>query len=98
MKKTIITIILTLIIFINLLPDTLIGFNGYRIPVKLISWETGVVLNDNGDGAITSPYADSYYNFIKYEAGLDAGTKVFTVLGYNPFTLYNDDIIFRFDF
>lgn len=98
MKKTLVTILLTLIVFINLLPDTLTSFNGYRIPVKLVSWDSGVVLNQNGDGVITSPYTDSYYNYIKYDSGLETGTQVFTIYAYNPLTLYNDDIVLRFDF
>lgn len=97
MKKVIITTIATLIVLINLLPDTLIGFD-YRIPVKLISWNTGIVTTAEGDGTITSPFADDYYNYIKYEEGTPVGSTVFTIYIYNPLTLYSDDVIARYDF
>lgn len=101
MKKTLLTIIATLIILSNIIPGTLVDpMPGYRNPLTLITWETGTVLNDKGDGIITSPFVDSYFNYISYSRtnNVKPGDNVFSVFIYNPVTLYSDDIIARFDF
>ena len=99
MKKTIITIMLILLTISNIAPETVHSINGYRNPLGLLSWMTGTVDDADGNGTETTPFCDSYYNYIKYDPLQNAeGDTVFTVLVYNPLSLYHDDVICRMDF
>ena len=96
MRKILVTILTTLTVISNILPGTLVL--EYRNPLTIFTWERGTVLDKDGNGIITSPYVDSYYNYIKYEPDLEVGKEVFSLFIYNPLTLYGDDYIARFDF
>lgn len=99
MKKIIITIMLTLLVLSNISPSTIVAMNDYRNPLTLITWSTGIVMDDKGNGVETTPFHDSWFNYISYKGnGIPEGEEVFTIFVYNPLTLYGDDYIARFDF
>lgn len=52
---------------------------------------TGTATNENGDGQI------DYQGYIKYHGDLAVGTRVETVMVYNPDNNYIDDIMYRAD-
>lgn len=65
----------------------------------IIEHDTGVVLNDLGDGEVTNPF-DSNYTYISYCNLMEyanPGDTVTTYCIYNPYTQYEDDIKFRID-
>lgn len=59
-----------------------------KIVIEVI---TGTVTNKNGDGQI------DYQGYIKYHGDLSVGTRVETVMVYNPDNNYIDDIMYRAD-
>lgn len=65
----------------------------------IIEHDTGVILNDSGDGEVTNPF-DPQYNYISYidiMGYAKPGDTVTTYCIYNPYTQYEDDIKFRID-
>ena len=59
-----------------------------KIVVEVV---TGTVTGENGDGQI------DYQSYIKYHDDLAIGTRVESVMIYNPDNNYIDDIIYRAD-
>lgn len=59
-----------------------------KIVIEVI---TGTVTDENGDGQI------DYQGYIKYHGDLSVGTRVETVMVYNPDNNYIDDIMYRAD-
>lgn len=61
----------------------------------------GFCMDNNGNGIVLNPETylpvDPVYNYIKYENGLQ-GKYIYTFCLMNPFTNWNDDIIFRYDY
>ena len=57
----------------------------------IIEVVTGTVTNENGDGEI------DYQGYIKYNSDLPAGTRVETMMVYNPANNYVDDVMYRAD-
>lgn len=57
----------------------------------IIEVVTGTVTGENGDGQI------DYQGYIKYHGGLAVGTRIESVLIYNPDNNYIDDIMYRAD-
>lgn len=57
----------------------------------IIEVVTGTVTGENGDGQI------DYQGYIKYHGCLAVGTRIESVLIYNPDNNYIDDIIYRAD-
>ena len=57
----------------------------------IIEVVTGTVTNENGDGQI------DYQGYIKYHGDLPVGTKVETMMVYNPANNYTDDVMYRAD-
>ena len=57
----------------------------------IIEVVTGTVTNENGDGKI------DYQGYIKYHGDLPAGTRVETMMVYNPANNYIDDVMYRAD-
>ena len=96
MKRIIVSLLSTLIIISNILPNTITGVNGYRNPLCLFSWDKGIVLDNEGNGMATTPFSDSVYNYIHY-SNKNEGDLVFTLWMYNPLSLYDDDLIVRVD-
>ena len=99
MKNKLIISLLALLTITNIhvIPSTYIGELKPR--GLYITYDTGIVLNENGDGLLTTKYVDDYYNYIKYDSShVKTGDKVTTICVYNPFTIWGDDIIARFDF
>lgn len=65
--------------------------------ILLVEVNTGVVLNEDGDGMLLN--ADPEYNYISYAGlGLEPSSTVVTYCVYDPNTNYDDDIIERYDF
>lgn len=57
----------------------------------IIEVVTGTVTGENGDGQI------DYQGYIKYHGDLAVGTRVESVMIYNPDNNYIDDIMYRAD-
>lgn len=96
MKKLIILSAIILLSNIHIMPDTFIG--EYKTRGLYLTYDTGIVLDDEGNGQITTIYADDFYNYIAYDPETTKqGDKVTSLYIYNPLTTYGDDIIFRYD-
>lgn len=94
--KILLFILLT-ITHITFVPDTAI--HEYRLPGITISYDTGIVDDEAGNGHTTTPGTNPEYNYIKYSPEeTHTGDNVTSIYIYNPFTLYGDDIAARFDF
>lgn len=98
MKKAIIFLSTLLAVTnIHILPGTYIGELKPR--GIYISYDTGILTNTAGDGILTTEYTDDYYNYIYYDPErFTVGDRITTFCIYNPFTIWGDDIIARFDF
>ena len=57
----------------------------------IIEVVTGTVTNENGDGQI------DYQGYIKYHGDLAVGTRIESIMIYNPNNNYIDDIMYRAD-
>ncbi len=57
----------------------------------IIEVVTGTVMGENDDGQI------DYQGYIKYHGGLAVGTRIESVMIYNPDNNYIDDIMYRAD-
>lgn len=69
----------------------LLGWLGYRSDI-----DVGRCIDYSGNGKIYN--GEPYYNYIKYdEYKVSKNDIVLTVCILNPFNLYVDDIVFRFD-
>lgn len=64
-----------------------------KVYIELMS---GVVTSSNGDGREISPRGKQ--NYVKYPKKFKKGTKMKSIVIYNPKTNYTDDIVFNYDY
>ena len=78
----------------------MISTSGHLIPkfpevrfhrTRIFKVVTGTVTGENGDGQI------DYQGYIKYHDDLAVGTRIESVMIYNPNNNYIDDIMYRAD-
>lgn len=97
MKNTITIILLALLLLsnIHIMADNRIG--EYKTRGIYITYTKGICLDNDGNGQ--DLYADEPYNYIAYDSSkVEVGQTVTSIFVYNPFTIWGDDIIARFDF
>lgn len=98
-KTKVITLLIALLIVTNIhiVPSTYIGELKPR--GIYVTYDTGLLLNTEGDGILLTEYTDDYYNYIYYNPQrFTVGDRITTLCLYNPFTIWGDDIVARIDF